>query len=89
MNRTTYLSAAAHEHFRRQWYKTIESDWRGYTAPARPARVTARLGRNQPVKLAANLAQATCEGTLFIFDEPTTGLWRQCPDHRKTALAQS
>jgi len=26
------------------------------------------------VKLAAHLAQATCEGTLFIFDEPTTGL---------------
>jgi excinuclease ABC subunit A len=26
------------------------------------------------VKLAAHLAQATCEGTLFVFDEPTTGL---------------
>ena len=26
------------------------------------------------MKLAAHLAQATCNGTLFIFDEPTTGL---------------
>ncbi len=26
------------------------------------------------MKLAAHLAQSTCTGTLFIFDEPTTGL---------------
>jgi excinuclease ABC subunit A len=26
------------------------------------------------VKLAAHLAQASCEGALYIFDEPTTGL---------------
>jgi excinuclease ABC subunit A len=31
-------------------------------------------GEAQRVKLAAHVAQSTCEGTLFLFDEPTTGL---------------
>src|SRR4030081_2007101 len=31
-------------------------------------------GEAQRVKLSAHLAQASCEKTLYIFDEPTTGL---------------
>ncbi len=56
-----------------QRLKVLDEVGLGYLRLGQSA-TTLSGGEAQRVKLAAHLSQASCEGALFLFDEPTTGL---------------